>query len=296
MEQRVRHCGVPVRQLSSVTNKHSCRFDLLTDAPGRTAETFMLHLAQDPSWDVLKISEIPEGGNAWRLVEPCRALRLPFGVWNSSHSPYLALPESYEAWAAQMKRTLKPLRRRRRRLEERGQVRIDRVRGAASLAQALREGFALESRGWKGERGTAILQDERTVAFYTELMELGAERGWLDLYFLRLDDQPIAFQMGLRVDKRYLAMKPAYDEAFHEFSPGQLLMEELVGQCARDGLTEVDLLGDESVAKRLWTDRTRAHGWLFVYRRSWMGRALRSAKFRWAPAAKQVVKRWVRTH
>ena len=91
-------------------------------------------------------------------------------------------------------------------------------------------------------------------------------------------------------------MKQGYDEAYADVSPGQLLTESLIEDCVRRGVREVDLLGNESPSKSEWTDRARRHGWLFVFRDSLVGRGLYSAKFRWAPMARKVVRRWARRH
>jgi CelD/BcsL family acetyltransferase involved in cellulose biosynthesis len=206
------------------------------------------------------------------------------------------LPPTLEALAAQKRKNRKTLRRRRRRLEERGQVTVQRVEGGEALDLWLEEGFRIERSGWKAKNGTAISQDPRTLGFYTQLAHRAAAEGQLALYFLRLDGQPIAFQFGLTYGGRYLAMKPGYDEAYADVSPGQLLTESLIEDCVRRGVRELDLLGDDTPSKREWTDRARRHGWLFVFRDSLIGRGLYSAKFRWAPMARKVVRRWARTH
>jgi CelD/BcsL family acetyltransferase involved in cellulose biosynthesis len=296
MEVKARQYGVPVRQLVSLSNKHSGRFDMLAEVPSVAGTAFAAHLARDPSWDVLRLGDVPEDGAAHALLAAFAHAGLPVGVWHSARSPYVLLPSTPGAWQGPRKRDHKALRRRRRRLEERGHVTIERIGQGEALGATLAECFALELRGWKGRHGTAIAQDPRTLGFYSDLARTAARSGQLALYVLRLDGRIIAFQLGLAHAGRYLALKPGYDEALHELSPGQLLTESLLQDCIARGLSECDLLGDDTPSKRVWTDTTRPHGWLYVFRDTLAGRALWSAKFRWAPAAKRVVKRWVRRH
>ncbi|HSP76915.1 MAG TPA: cellulose biosynthesis (CelD)-like protein, partial [Myxococcaceae bacterium] len=61
--------GVPVRQLSATANPHSCRFDLLAREPASAAEAFLAHLRRDERWDVLLLTDVPEGGAGWHLEE-----------------------------------------------------------------------------------------------------------------------------------------------------------------------------------------------------------------------------------
>jgi CelD/BcsL family acetyltransferase involved in cellulose biosynthesis len=286
-EVRTRYFGVPVRELRSVCNAHSSRFDMLAEDPEGAGAAFLSHLAADPSWDVLCVTHLSEGAAGWALLEASRRAGLPAGVWHSGASPYVPLPGSLKAWEARPRSNRKTLRRKRRRLAERGEVTVQRVASAEGLDALLEEGFRVESSGWKARNGTAVLQDAGTRGFYAGLAHQAAARGELALYFLRLDGKPVAFQFGLTDGPRYLAMKPGYDESLGSLSPGQLLTESVLEDCAHRGLRELDLLGDDTPSKREWTDQVRQHGWLFVFRDSLRGRALKEAKFRVVPLARR---------
>jgi CelD/BcsL family acetyltransferase involved in cellulose biosynthesis len=291
--QRASLHGVPVRQLHAAANTHSCRFDLVAREPQAAAAAFLAHLRHDRSWDVLLLTDVPEGGAGWHLHEGAARAGLPVGTWQSLDSPYFPLPASHEAFQATLQSKFKAnCRRRRKKLEEKGKVTFERYEGGLELEARLEEGLALEASGWKGARGTAIAQDRRTRGFYTELAREASYRGELALYFLRLDGRAVAFHYGLTHAGRYFLLKPGYDESLRECSPGQLLMEEVVRDCIGRGLREFDFLGPDMVWKRDWTDRSRRHSWLYVFAPSAFGRALCAAKFRFVPAAKEVVARW----
>ncbi|HYX92202.1 MAG TPA: GNAT family N-acetyltransferase [Myxococcaceae bacterium] len=284
--------GVPVRELSSAANPHSCRFDLLARDPPAAASAFLAHLAQDRSWDVLRITDVPEGGKARALLASAEARGFLTGTWESLRSPYIPLPATRAELLARLDGKFKAnLRRRRRKLEEKGRVEVKRIEGGDALERALEEGFALERSGWKGKGGTAIVQDEATRGFYSELARIAAELGALALYSMRVDGRPVAFHYALEYGGRYLLLKPAYDESIKECSPGQLLVEEVLAASVERRLAEFDFLGPDMVWKRDWTDRLRPHHWVFIFRDGLLGRALREAKFRWIPAIKEVVNR-----
>ncbi|MFY1829774.1 GNAT family N-acetyltransferase [Myxococcus fulvus] len=294
-EERTNLYGVPVRQLSAAANTHSCRFDLLAREPDAAAAMFLSHLRQQGGWDVLRLTDVPDGGAAWRLFAAAQAVRMPVGAWESLQSPYIPLPGTREKFQASLQSKFKAnCRRRRRKLEEKGKVTFERVDGGPGLEGTLEEGFLLEQSGWKGERGTAMAQDTATRGFYTELARDAAYRGKLALYFLRVDGKPVAFHYGLEHGGRYFLLKPGYDEQLRECSPGQLLMEEVVGTCIDRKLGEFDFLGPDMVWKRDWTDQVRRHTWLYIFNDSAFGRALCAAKFRWTPAVKEVVAKWKR--
>lgn len=295
-EERTTQFGLPVRVLSSPSNPHSCRFDMLAEEPARAGEAFLAHLEKDPDWNLLRIADVPDGGAAWGLLRAAEARNMPMGTWLSARSPYVTLPTTLEGWRGGPAYNPKALRRRRRRLQERGPSSLVHVSSREGLEDWLADGFAVERSGWKARRGTAISQDPRTLGFYSDLARIAADAGYLSLYYLRLEDKTLAFQFGLNYGGRYLALKPGYDEAYAQLSPGQLLTEDMIHDCVSRGLTELDLLGDETPFKSEWTDQVRVHRWMFVFRDTLMGRALCSAKFRWIPAARRMVKRWSPTH
>jgi CelD/BcsL family acetyltransferase involved in cellulose biosynthesis len=295
VEERTTLYGVPIRQVVSASNAHSCRFDLIAEDPPEAAALFFRHLTANRTWDVLKILDVPDGGGAWHFLDAARATGLPVGTWESLRSPFVPLPTSVDDYQAKLQTKFKAnLRRRRKKLEEKGAVTFERVTAGPDLEAKLEEGFALEQSGWKGKRGTAMAQDNKTRGFYTELARSMSYQDKLVLYFLRVNGRAVAFHYALVHGQRYLLLKPGYDEALKECSPGQLLVEEVIKDCIARGYTEFDFLGPDMVWKRDWTDNVRPHTWFFLFADTTLGRALCKAKFQWLPAAKETMARWNR--
>jgi len=288
---RSRLFGIPVRELQAAANLHSCRFDLIADDPATAAAAFVAHLRQRRDWDLLRLIDSPADGQASALLAAASQSGLPAGQWVSQHSPYCTLPSTWAAFEATLhKRFRSSLRRRRRRLSELGELGVERYTGGPELAERLAEGLALEAGGWKGRAGTAITQDDATLAFYRELVAQQAERGHLALWFLRLDGKAIAFDLTLEYRGRLLLLKTAYDERHAACSPGQLLLEDELRDAIERGLHEVDFLGPSSPAKRDWTRLSRPHGWTYLFR-GLRGRLLWLIKFCCLPAVKRVLGR-----
>jgi hypothetical protein len=290
-------CGLPARQLVAAANTHSCRFDMIAEDAALAGQAFLSHLLGKPRWDLLRIIDVPEGGNAWQIYRAAEERGLPVGAWQSVRSPYLSFPSSYDELLAGKSPLFRAnLRRRRRQLERLGTLNVERVTDDAMLVERLEEGFALERRGWKGKQGTAIAQEKRTRAFYTELALGAARHGHLSLFFLRLDGRAIAFHFGLVHHGIYYVPKLAYDESLKGCSPGLVLLEEAIQDGIARGLRGYDFLGDEAEWKNKWSSRVHPHHWLFIFRGNRLGRVLQKAKFEWIPAAKGTLKRWRRDH
>lgn len=167
--------------------------------------------------------------------------------------------------------------RRLRRLCEAGAVCIELRDGRDGLADALEEGLAVESSGWKGASGTAIASQLATTRFYEGVAAWAASRGWLRLALLRLDGRAIAFQLDLEALGAYYSLKIGYDPAYERFSPGKLLMYEMVSRAMALRLTSYELLGTDEPWKSRWADGFRDRSTLHAFSSSPAGRLTRAA-------------------
>src|SRR5262249_34228198 len=78
--------GLPARQLSSPTNVHSYRFDLIAEEEESAGKAFFSYLARDKSWDILKITDVPEGGKARQIQLAAQEAGFPTGIYESQRS------------------------------------------------------------------------------------------------------------------------------------------------------------------------------------------------------------------
>ena len=124
---------------------------------------------------MIRLAEVPAGGKAWGLYEAAAGAGFPAGAWDSHRSPFLPLPASWGALETLLSSRFKAnLRRRRTRLEERGEVGIERLEGEEAARTGLEECLALELGGRKGRNGTAAAQNGKTLGFYTSLARAAA--------------------------------------------------------------------------------------------------------------------------
>jgi CelD/BcsL family acetyltransferase involved in cellulose biosynthesis len=141
-----------------------------------------------------------------------------------------------------------------RRLAERGRletrVRVD--------YDAFERFLALEAKGWKGTRRTALIDAPARAAFAREMAARFRLDGRLRVHELALDDAPIASGLELRAGRRAFFWKISYDEAFAPYSPGVLLSRALARRLAQEGEIElIDSCAAENhpMIDRVWPGR-----------------------------------------
>jgi CelD/BcsL family acetyltransferase involved in cellulose biosynthesis len=153
---------------------------------------------------------------------------------------------------------LKELRRQRHRLAEHGAVRFDVAHTREQVAAALETLLQLEASGWKGNRGTALMQDEGDTAFVRRAAPALAETGECEIVSLRAGDTPVAAAIMLKHQDRAFYFKLGIDERFARFSPGvQLTLDLTRHLCADPAIATADSTAgaDHPMINPIWRGR-----------------------------------------
>lgn len=151
------------------------------------------------------------------------------------------------------------LERRGRKLRREHDVEIRLIRQPGDLPAELEEGLRLESSGWKGSGGTAILSSPQTALFYRSIARSFHARGQLRTSELRIGGRLAAFDLALLHGGRYLLLKTAYDESLRSLSPGLVLRRAVIEHCFERGLAAHEFLGVDMAWKRLFSTAGRPH-------------------------------------
>jgi CelD/BcsL family acetyltransferase involved in cellulose biosynthesis len=144
---------------------------------------------------------------------------------------------SFESFIGNLKRMSSDLRRYHRKIEKRGEVRIEIVNGPHARADFLPQFLALEAAGWKGRSGGAILNNPDSLAFHTALVENFAAEARLAWHLIWVDDTLVGAQLGLRCNRSLMLPKYTFNEDYAECRVSTLLTEAAL----RDGFAQSEL-------------------------------------------------------
>jgi CelD/BcsL family acetyltransferase involved in cellulose biosynthesis len=150
--------------------------------------------------------------------------------------------------------------------------------------------LAVEASGWKGQQGSAIVQNQALQNFYRELCEEFARLGKLRVFVLRRAGRIIAFQICTLHAGTLSCLKIGYLEELAKESPGQVLQLQIIKWAfSQPDVKVFDMLGPASDTKLKWATGVENLFTLYVFRRS-LGGGI--AKLRWEIGPK--VKAWLR--
>lgn len=193
--------------------------------------------------------------------------------------PYVDLSgiPSWDDYLATRSRKLRAqLRRGLRVLERDHTVRLRRTRRADELGADLSAFFDLHHRR-RQQKGGSTLSGARARGALADFAAAALKAGWLRLWLLDVDEQPIAAWYGWRIGQRYAHYQSGLDPAWSRASAGMVLQGLTIRDAIEDGAAEYDMLvGGEVYKQRLATGQREAR--TVVITRAWHpARALATA-------------------
>lgn len=256
----------------SATNHHSALFGPLAD-DGETSAAIARRVFSDAGHRVSLFLLDPDadGTRAIRAAATDSGCRLH--ELTAMRSPFIAIDGDFEGYERGLPGKFRSeIRRRRRRLEEEGDLTLEVTEGEQHLERLLEEGFRLEGAAWKQSAGTAISSHEETRRFYRELARWARRDGLLRLAFLRLDDRPIAFDISLETASAHYLVKTGYAPEYRQAAPGMIIRRDMIERAYAQGLRSYEFLGHDEPWKLRWTSASRPRVTLRAFPSSVCGR------------------------
>lgn len=262
LERVARYRGLPVPALRAWRHRHSLLCTPLVRA-GRAAQclaALSLWLRSAEGAPLLELDFVPAEGPFHRaLVDWLHEEKLPSLASNRYNRAVLRKAADAERYfSALPAKLMRDLKRRERRLAERGVLTHAALGPQGDLERWLDDLMQLEAAGWKGRQGSALASKEVDRRFARRIFREAFRRGRLLIAGVDLDGKPLARCSSFLAGEGSFAFKTAYDERFAAFSPGVIAemgriraFHELPAAQWMDSFTAPG----NDVLDRLWKDR-----------------------------------------
>lgn len=100
----------------------------------------------------------------------------------------------------------------------------------------------------------------KTPGFHEKLLSNGLPAGLVHFSEIRVDNDPISWEIGFRDGRKAYSYMPAYREEYAGYSPGKLHLASLIEDCFKSGVKIFDFMRGSEEYKGEWTDSE-----IFVY-------------------------------
>lgn len=143
--------------------------------------------------------------------------------------------------------------------EQHGEIAFSALAPGEDAKPWLAEFLSLESSGWKGGEGSALLSRDEDCAFFLDAAGSAHQAGQLEMIRMSAGGKTIASKCNVRSSSGpAAAFKIAFDESYAKFSPGVLLeLENIRRMHAPNGAPSMDSCAnpDHPMIDRLWSGR-----------------------------------------
>jgi CelD/BcsL family acetyltransferase involved in cellulose biosynthesis len=149
------------------------------------------------------------------------------------------------------------LRRHHKKLSKLGEVRLRHLEDPEEIERHLPAFFRLHvaRRALAGDRSQFCRDEPR--AFYRALVRELDPRAALRFAVLEVAGRPVAYHLGFESGGKFTWYKPAFDVAYWDYSPGEVLIKALLEYVASRELEEFDFTTGDEAFKGRFANRVR---------------------------------------
>lgn len=235
---------------------------ILTEREAECTELFMKHLLGDVSWDFMYLMDVPDTSkDPTLLASIARQLSLKFELERGAMCPYIPIPRSLDVFLNTLSpKFRKNLRRCMSNLEKNcGKVKLVKYDELGSIEESMQVFFDLHQKRWKLKRKPGVFDTQEIRDFYLDVAKRFANSGWLALYFLTVNDEPIATQYCFEYKQRMYYTLGGFEPNYSEYSVGNLVTLKVIEKCIEKGIEEYDLLKGGETYKSRFTAKYRSN-------------------------------------
>jgi len=176
-----------------------------------------------------------------------------------------------EFWASKMgSKSRKSLRYDQKSLREQGKVVLEVATDKKDVQALLPASCLVEVNSWKTEQVAGLYSIRGKRAFFFELLPKLAEKGRVRISMIRINDEPIAWELDL-IDRDFIGVHNlSFDQNWKKYSPGKQLMEINLRRSWEEGRS-VDFLPCNFNYKEKMATRTEPVRELHLFRKSFRG-------------------------
>ena len=233
---------------------------ILAERDAECLKLFLKYLFQQDDWDFIYLYDIPGTSILSQLLPSVsKELSIPFEFKNGVICPYLILPESMDILMSRISPSLRyNLRYYARKLKrDHGKIEFKRYDEIGSVEEAMYAFIRLHQKRWNLKGIHGVYSSEKRINFSLEAAKILADKGLLALYFLTVNDKPIAGLHCLEYNYRMYGGLSGFDPNYAKYSVGSLALMGLIEKCIKKGVKEIDFMKGAEPYKFKWTKTYR---------------------------------------
>ena len=211
---------------------------------------------QKARWDILELNDfLLDSSETRELITFFTHAGFIYTQKNNRHF-YLPIQGDWQSYMGRLSQNLRgDLRRKVRRIERQGQLTFKHHSGQEVTCWDISTIFEINKYG----RYPYLYRSSEERAFQRELLALMSDRGWLDFFFLYINDQPVAYRYGFIFNGKFEDWRNGFNTQYFELSVGKVLLMLVIEDCFKRAYEGVDFLRGDEDYKIHWQIQERTY-------------------------------------
>ena len=280
---------VSVRELSFLENDETGRSDMIfrrdVDVDSVTEAIFERVLNESRSkWDIVKLRNIPKKSKTPKAIARILSRkRLLCGINTSTRAPYLIIDTKWDDFLnSKTKHFRKKIRSTINKVKSSGKAVVIKVKTFEEFESNLDSLRQISANSWLAEAGLDMFSNKQRESFFIELTRNASKCSSFNIWMLKIDDVPIAFEYHLRYLDSVHALRACYSHQYENISPGFYLECNILKQQfskVEQQPVIYDLCSGEQLYKKRWTFKSQEHLSMLAFRKNLKGVLLYNLEF-----------------
>jgi len=206
------------------------------------------------------------------IAESLKGMNLHVLIERGETCPFSPLPATSEEFLKGLSGKFRSyLKRTTRNLEQQLSCRLIKTSSIEDIPKDFQELFRLHNLRRESIHEGSAFSGEISLNFHMDIGRQFLENGWLQLYFLTLDDQSAASIYCYDYGGKMYYYQAGFDPGYEKMSVGVIVMWKCIENAISRGLREFDFLRGDELYKTRWTKSLRTTTHVSAYRKNLAG-------------------------
>jgi len=208
--------------------------------------------------DSFSLSDVPEDSYTTKLLQNVNIDAGEINPLISNTCPYIELPKDNETFLQTLGQGMRSgLKRYERKALKDHKVEFVKYDKMGSTRKAMEIFFDLHQKRQKQKGKAGVFAESTNRSFHLDLAKAFSEKGWLSLFFLNFDDEPVSSIYCYEYNKKLYFYLSGFDPQYADYRPGYLTFKNIIKYGIENGLKEFDFLRGNETYKSLWGTNIR---------------------------------------
>ena len=231
---------------------------IITKQEEQCLHQFIVHLLSQKDWDFMNFPDLPQTAQTLALMRTAKDIP-KFEAIKGAICPYIAIPGTKDKLLANLNSKFqKKLRNSLHKLEsEQGKVELRNYYELGSLDKTMEIFVKLHQKRWTARGEPGRFSNQKSLELTKQTARYFAEKDWLRLYFLTVNNKPVAAELNLEYKEKMYCHLKGLDPDYYKYRVGSLLTFKVLEECVKKRISEYDFMQGDEAYKFDWTNKFR---------------------------------------